>query len=212
VTKNKANDRPRQFYEYGAYQSQSATLDIWGVNARLTPRSAKLELSCIDLISDWTYYETHEVELKENQATELLSLPCPAPPNLPATGFPEWTTTNTVVVNTRLVDTATGEVIARYVDWPQPYRYLDLPDPELKITIDKAEGIVTVQAKNPAKGVILSVDEEGDNPVKWGDNGLDLFPGDTQTFAVSGLNGRKVKVAWLGNEKATAIQTNLPFS
>ncbi|EGO23456.1 glycoside hydrolase family 2 protein, partial [Serpula lacrymans var. lacrymans S7.9] len=54
VIKNKANDRPRQFYEFGAFQSIDARIDVWATNSTLAPRKAQLDLFCIDLYSSWT--------------------------------------------------------------------------------------------------------------------------------------------------------------
>ncbi|KAE9410164.1 glycoside hydrolase [Gymnopus androsaceus JB14] len=128
VIKNKPNDRPRQFYEFGSFQSREATLDIWAVNGSLSARSATLELHFVDLCSTWSHKETRVVQLPPNQATELLSTPCLGPPktgNGSPTGYTEWTTTCSVVAGARLLDIETGDVLARFADWPQPYRFLD---------------------------------------------------------------------------------------
>lgn len=166
-----------------------------------------LELNCVDLQSSWTHTETHDVVLLPNQATELLSVRCPSPPKeglVSPTGYPEWTTSYSVVVGARLLDAHTGEVLGRYADWPQPYRYLDLPNPGLKATVDRDSGKVIVSVERPAKCVVFGVKGEGED-VKWSDNALDLMPGDEQVLTATGLNGRELEVAYLGSEKAVSL-------
>ncbi|KAJ6603048.1 glycoside hydrolase superfamily [Mycena sp. CBHHK59/15] len=207
VTKNRANDRPPQYYEFGNFQSRGATLEIWGANAGLTSRTAQLEIHCVDLKSSWTHTEAHTVTLLPNQATELLALPCPAPPPdaspLP-TGDAQFTRTYSVVVGARLLDPASGAVLARFADWPQPLRFLEpalLRDPGLAVAVDAPTGGVTVRTERPVKGLVLSALGDGED-VRWSDNALDVMPGDPQVVVATGLAGRGVAVAFLGNEKA----------
>ncbi|KAJ7740535.1 glycoside hydrolase superfamily [Mycena metata] len=218
VIKNRANDRPPQYYEYGNFQSYGATLEIWGTNSSLTPRAATLELHCIDLKSRWTHTETHAVTLLPNQATELLALPCPGPPQdvaaAPPTGDAQFTSTHSVVVGARLLDGhgETGKVLARYADWPQPYRFIEpalLSQPGLDVQVDRATGEVRASVERPVKGLWLSATsddgKEGKEEAKWSDNALDVMPGDPQVVFVKGLGGRKVEVSWLGREKVQTL-------
>ncbi|KAJ7775670.1 glycoside hydrolase [Mycena maculata] len=211
VIKNRANDRPPQYYEFGNFQSYGATLEIWGMNASLAPRAAQLELHCIDLKSRWTHTETHAVTLLPNQTTELLRLPCPGPPAdaaAPPTGDAQFTTTHAVVVGARLLDAASGAVLARCADWPQPFRFLEralLCAPGLALSFDAATGAVTVRAERPVKGLVLSAAGGGED-VRWSDNALDVMPGDPQVVVAKGLGARGVVVAFLGNEKAHAFE------
>jgi beta-mannosidase len=80
-----------------------------------------------------------------------------------------------------------GEVIARYTDWPQPYKLLDLPDPKLKVEV--TDGKVMLNVEKPAKGVRVSVqgDDEG---IELSDNSLDLFPEDEVVVKAKGLDWR----------------------
>lgn len=177
------------------------------MNGSLSARPVKLELSCVDLQSTWTHKETHDVVLLPNQSTELLSIQCPSPSKdglVPPTGYAEWTTSASVVVGTRLLDAQTGEVLARFADWPQPYRYLDLPNPGLKVSVDQAAGTVSVEVQKPAKCVVLAAKGDGQE-VKWSDNALDLMPGDKRELIVTGLDGRDLQVSYLGKEKASPL-------
>lgn len=56
-----------------------------------------------------------------------------------------------------------------------------------------------LSAKKPMKGIVLDV--EG-HDVKWSDQAIDLVPGDPQVIRAAGLNGRDVKVRFLGDGTA----------
>ncbi|KAF9554321.1 glycoside hydrolase [Agrocybe pediades] len=216
VLKNRENDRPRQFYEFGAIQTIGTTLEVWGTNSTLRTRNAKLELHFFDLnTSDWTHTTTQSVLLLPNQSTELIKCACPvpAPPHehdagvdLPGDG---WRSA-TVVAHARLVDEETGEVLARYSDWPEPYRYLTPPDPKLEITVVGTPPALKVE--RPAKCVFLSADSSVDGKeVWWSDNALDLVPGDRRMVVARGIKrgeGGKVKVvvAHFGREKGYEVE------
>jgi beta-mannosidase len=38
--------------------------------------------------------------------------------------------------------------------------------------------------------------------VKWSDQAIDMFPGDTQVITAKGLNGRKIKARYIGDGSA----------
>jgi len=203
VIKNRDNDRPQQFYEFGAFLAVNATIDIWATNALLSLRPVKLALTCFDLLSEWTHSETSDVVLQPNQSTELLSMPCPCPPAKDSTG-PLVTPSYSVIVGVQLLDPASGVVIARYADWPQPYRHTDYPDPGLNVEVRGEE--VEVSVKRPVKGLVLSVEDDGaGEEVKWSDNALDVLPGWSQTVRAIGLRDRGVRVAYMGRERATRV-------
>ncbi|KAJ7069084.1 glycoside hydrolase [Mycena belliarum] len=200
VLKNRANDRPPQYYEYGNFQSYGATLEIWGTNAGLTPRAAQLELHFVDL---------NHTAPKPGDGAARDSLPGPPARGgaaAPPTGDAHFTTTHSVVVGARLLDVESGAVLARFADWPQPFRALEpalLHDPGLALAVDADTGAVSVSATRPVKGLVLSAVGDGAD-VRWSDNALDVMPGDPQTVVAGGLAGREIAVAFLGNEKAHA--------
>ena len=144
-----------------------------------------------------------EVELLPNQTTELLSIPCPSPAPQ-ASDDPTFPTSYSVVVSARLVDVASGAVIARYADWPQPYRLTEYPDPGLHVSVEGET--ISIEAQKPMKGLVLSVDDSRvDETVKWSDNALDIVPGDKQMVLAEGLAGRPLKVAYMGHERAKRV-------
>ncbi|EAU80945.1 beta-mannosidase [Coprinopsis cinerea okayama7 len=214
VVQNRANDRPKQFYEYGATRSLGANLHIWAVNTTRKAVKVKLDIQYFDLESDWTSRNgvTSEFTLPPNQSTDLLALVCPSPPTsrLRDTVGPGIDGSGTVVVLARLLDPSTNLVLARFVDWPQPFRYLHIPDPQVDLNVldvDLTTGDATIQLSvaKPAKCLWLEAEDEQaldgrtdqEREVKWNDNALDIVPGDSQVVVARGLGKRKVKVTWL---------------
>ncbi|CAE6497994.1 unnamed protein product [Rhizoctonia solani] len=199
VKQNRETDRPRQFYEFGAFQSIGASIEVWGTNSTLVEMRGLVKLSCVDLVSDWNHVEEHLVTLLPNQTTEILALPCPCPPHTQPIPGPDDdddslpTTSHSVIVSAVLLNEA-GRVLSRYADWPQPFRSYDTPNPELQLYVEGET--VRVSVHKPAKAVVLSVEDE-DDQVQWSDNALDVMPEDPQTVVVRGLNGRKVTARWL---------------
>ncbi|KAI0717520.1 glycoside hydrolase [Cerioporus squamosus] len=208
VTQNRDNDRPKQFYEFGAFRSVSATIDVWGQNSTLEPRKVRLELSFVDLYSDWTGSKMLDATLLPNQSTELVSMRVPGPPPQKPNAVDA---SHSVVVGARLVAAESGEVLARYADWPQPFRLVDFPDPKLDVKVEGEK--VTVAVERPVKGLFLTVDEEGEGvlgkpeEVRWSDNAVDVFPGDPQVLQVHGLAGKraKLRVAYMGGEHGRVV-------
>ena len=206
VTKNRTNDRPRQFYEFREFESISATIDVWATNSTLKSRNVQVVLRAFDLQSTWIYTNKSDtVVLASNSSTEIhQNLHCPHPGDEETVPTPS----HSVVVAASIVDVSTGEVLAKTVDWPQPYKRLDPPKPNFKIELDEvgADGtqVIKLSADRPVKGVLLSVEGDEDD-LRWGDNGFDVIPEHTEHTVVKGLRGRPLRVAYLGAEKAQAV-------
>lgn len=113
-----------------------------------------------------------------------------------------------MVVAASIIDVSTGEVLAKTVDWPQPYKLLDPPSPgfttELDAITKDGTQVIKLSADRPVKGVLLSV-EGGEDDVRWSDNGFDVIPGHTERIVVKGLRGRPLRVAYLGAENAQVL-------
>ncbi|KAF5314882.1 hypothetical protein D9619_007494 [Psilocybe cf. subviscida] len=213
VAKNRENDRPRQFYEFGSTQVTGTTLDIWATNSALKPRTADLELVFFDLLdATWSHKEIHSVLLGPNQTTEIFSdMVCRAkpPPENAEPGDPSFITSSTVVVSARLLDPKSGTVAARFCSWPEPYRYLQPPEAGLRVKVlpdrdNKGHTVIEASVERPTKCVFFSV-ENADSKVKWSDNALDLVPGDSQTLVATGIEGKELRAAYFGCEKAFVV-------
>jgi beta-mannosidase len=118
------------------------------------------------------------VSLAPNQATELGTLALPE-------GQP-------LVLAARL--RVQGQIAARAALWPEPFKYLDLPEPGIELSHSGDQ--LVLRAARPAKGVWL---EAGDG-VAWSDNFIDLLPADEVSVTAAGLNGATPTMRWLGNK------------
>src|SRR5690606_11960525 len=79
-----------------------------------------------------------------------------------------------------------GKQIARYVNWPEPLKYLHLQKPkELRAQLNADFSAVEISAEVPVKGVALECEDDG---VRFDDNLVDIVPGEVVTIGVSGAN------------------------
>ncbi|KAJ5290803.1 Beta-mannosidase B [Penicillium angulare] len=97
-----------------------------------------------------------------------------------------------------------NQIVARDIDWPQPFKYIDLPDPEIQIkTVKSASDVdanlwtVAISVRKPVKCFAF---EEQDG-TRLSDNALDLVPGDVQHVTISGSTSQ-LKYKFLGNEES----------
>lgn len=132
---------------------------------------------------------------------------CPGPIRSElSVGDPRRVASATVVATARLRDAISGRVLARFSNWPEPYRFLSPPNPSLQVRIadDPTRGTttLTLSVARPAKFVVLSMEGV---PVRWSDNALDLVPGDEQEVVVTGLERRSIRVAHFGCERAVDV-------
>ena len=85
---------------------------------------------------------------------------------------------------------------------PEPFKFIHFPDAQavgLAVAVGADGESVRLSARRPVKGVVLDV--EGD-AVQWGDQAVDLVPGDAQVISAVGLHGRPVKARYLGDGTA----------
>lgn len=85
---------------------------------------------------------------------------------------------------------------------PEPFKFIKFPpikDLGLVVQIGEDGESVHLSAKKPIKGIVLDV---GGEDVKWSDQAIDLVPGDPQVIRAVGLNGRGIKIRFLGDGTA----------
>jgi beta-mannosidase len=151
-------------------------VDVWAMSSLVAPLEGTLELSAWTLDGQQAQTERQQVTLSPNQTTELGNFAFDAKRQL--------------VVSARLLQNDT--IVARAALWPEPFKYLKLPDPMIELTrLD--EDTLRLRAARPAKGVWL----QSNQPVQWSDNMLDLIPGDEQIITARGLGDAEVQIRWL---------------
>jgi len=82
---------------------------------------------------------------------------------------------------------------------PEPFKFIKFPpvaDLGLKVDVGPDGETITLSTRKPIKGIVLDVDGEY---LKFGDQAIDLVPGDAQIVKAVGLGGRSVKIRFLGD-------------
>ncbi|KAL8382510.1 hypothetical protein RB595_006338 [Gaeumannomyces hyphopodioides] len=164
--------------------------------------SLKLEEVTVDvLLRAWnveTGEQTHEEKVAEglvlqgNRSTELLSreVPFKSKDGSNTDNSNDLEEAGRTVVAVYLVDAATGGQLARYVNWPEPLKYLHLQKPtELAARLVSGGTVVEISAEVPVKGVALESEDDG---VKFEDNLIDIVPGEVVKVGVKGADERTV--------------------
>jgi len=154
-------------------------VDLWAVNGTASAVAVEIELRTWTLGGDMVALEKLSASLPPVGTTELGQF-----------GFDPGAS---LIFDARLL--LDGQVVARASLWPEPLKYLTLPDPVILLDLVSSEEL-RIRAARPAKGVVLAA---GDG-VAWSDNYLDLMPGDEQVIRASGLGERPVSLRWLGME------------
>lgn len=178
-----------------SYPVLKRKLAIWAVNGHLSSLHAILKLQAFDIltgkkVSLGKEVEERKVVLEGNRTTELVVVEL----GDEAEGM---------VVVAFLDEVERGERLARWVDWPEPLKFVHFSkSPNVVANIvegkDEEGDVVVLSADTPVKGVVLSVPiSEGGRDAEWGDNFVDLVPGAEVRVKVKGLGGRKVEKRWL---------------
>ncbi|KAK2027593.1 family 2 glycosyl hydrolase [Colletotrichum zoysiae] len=164
-------------------------VEIWGSNLQLEDLTVDLVVKAWDVeTGEETYNETLDrgFVLPENRSTEMAAFEVPVRRS--------GDEGRTVVAAYLVRD---GEQIARYVNWPEPLKYLHLQKPKsLKAELAEGGGVVEVSAEVPVKGVALEVDSDD---VAFSDNLVDIVPGEVVRIGVKGASKEtKIETRYLG--------------
>ncbi|CZT46722.1 related to beta-mannosidase [Rhynchosporium secalis] len=172
-----------------AFIERKIEIEIWGSNLTLEDVTADVVVKAFDVeTGKETYSKTIEqnFSLPENRSTEIAVLPVPVS---------EKGDEGKIVVAIYLyVD---GEQKARYINWPEPLKYVHLQKPEnLKATLSANGKFVELSAEVPVKGVAVECEDE---EVSFEDNLVDLVPGEIVRIAVKGTKKEtKIETRYLG--------------
>ena len=94
-----------------------------------------------------------------------------------------------------------GRLVARDVDWPQPFKYLDFRDRGIEVREinqnlstenGKGQRKVALSTRKPVKCLVF---EERDG-VTVSDSAIDVVPGDDQIVEIDGLKARDSPLGW----------------
>lgn len=159
--------------------------DMWAVNTTLQEIVANVELRLFD---------TETGNLLDKTVLDRQALPSNRSVGLMADHKVDDRTAIQAIA--RDID---GRVIARASDWPQPLKHVHLP-PSYDINLRILDGEVEVTSSAPLKSLELYITDENRH-LTWGDNGIDVFPGDVYAIGVKGLlEGDDIGMRYYGME------------
>ncbi|CCC08012.1 hypothetical protein SMACR_01576 [Sordaria macrospora] len=174
----------------------STKVEVWGSNLTLED----LEVDC--LVKAWdvetgeqTFNEivASKITLPENRSTEIDAREVPV-----IAGVPKEDQQKRTVVAAYLIRSDNGKQIARYVNWPEPLKYLHLHKPkELKVVLSEDGNAVEISAEVPIKGLVVETPE--DDEVVFEDNLVDIVPNEVVRIGVKGATKEtKLEARYLG--------------
>ncbi|EHL01058.1 (Trans)glycosidase [Glarea lozoyensis ATCC 20868] len=174
-----------------AFVEKTTKIEIWGSNLTLDDLTVDLVVKAFDAISGKeTYSKTIESSflLPENRSTEMADFLVPVNK---ANSDEEM---RTVVAAYLFQD---GRQIARYVNWPEPLKYVHLQKPkQLRVSLSEDAKVVEVSAEVPIKGLAVECEDDG---VVFDDNLVDVVPGEVVYIGVRGANkASKITGRYLG--------------
>ena len=166
-------------------------IEIWGSNLMLEDLTVDCVVKAWDVETGReTYSETvaSGIVLPQNRSTEIIAL------DVPVKEKDAGLEARTVVASYLIQD---GKQIARYVNWPEPLKYVHLQKPKfLEAEVAKDGKSVSLSAEVPVKGVALECE---DDDVKFDDNLIDIVPGEVVTVGVKGATkASEVTTRYLG--------------
>lgn len=157
--------------------SKPPGVKIWGSN--LSRKDTKVD--CV--VKSWNVRTGEELAshsvaraqlLEANQTTEIESV------DLSQAGVKAYSPEVVIAVYLQ----QEGKQIARYIDWPQPLKYIHLPKPKSLNVVLSADGkSLEVSAEVPVKGAAVECE---DDSVVFEDNLVDLVPGEKVVIGVKG--------------------------
>jgi beta-mannosidase len=157
--------------------------DIWATNREENPREGVLELRAYNFEGKEIKNEKRQVMINPNSTTELGS----------------WNVKEAMVVSARLLGKTS--VTARAALWSEPFKYYELPNPELRVeAVNKTQ--LKLSVHKPAKGVWLNAVS---SQAVCDDNFLDIMPGDDIIVALQEIPD-ELKVQWLGGNTLVRLE------
>lgn len=169
-----------------------SVIEVWGSNLTLEDITVDCVLKAFDVeTGKETYSETVKKNflLPENRSTEILAMDVPVAHHNAGTGVRGADEAGRIVVATYLLSSKTGEQLARYVNWPEPLKYLHLQQPQSLRTELVDDAVVQISAEVPIKGLALECE---DDAVKFDDNLVDIVPGEVVSIGVKGATKETV--------------------
>ncbi|KAL8779434.1 MAG: hypothetical protein Q9194_001442 [Teloschistes cf. exilis] len=155
-------------------------VQVFGTNLSLQSRECILQVSNWNILAGDTGFDIgfdERMVLPSNQSTEIREFEIGAEERAARLVTVAW-----------LIDSKDVGVVARSVNWPEPLKHVQFPQPrdlQVKIVGDGKDGnAIEIRSDCLVKGFALDADDDG---VVFEDNCIDLVPGETTRIGVKGL-------------------------
>lgn len=174
-----------------AHVTKIHQIEIWGSNLTLRDMTVDVVVKAFDVVTGKeTYSKTVAANLllPQNQSTEVVAM------DVPVQKRDAGEEGRTVVAAYILEN---GNHVARYVNWPEPLKYVHLQKPKsLKAELAEGGKVVEISAQLPVKGVAVECEDDG---VVFEDNLVDIVPGEVVRIGVRGADkATKLETRYLG--------------
>ncbi|PLB51373.1 glycoside hydrolase [Aspergillus steynii IBT 23096] len=172
--------RHKEWTSGHARSPSSVEFDVWTASSKAERVHAVVTVRYISVETghDFKPASVHTVEVVPNGTTEILGDRV----DLNRNSTEKEEVQPFVIFATLSVD---GAIVSRDFDWPQPLKYLKFRERDVKVEFLKEESSVRVAVSKPTKGLVFE-----ERPGIWfGDNGIDLVPGDERIIPVKGIAG-----------------------
>ncbi|CAG8978933.1 hypothetical protein HYALB_00011195 [Hymenoscyphus albidus] len=174
-----------------AFVKKITKIEIWGSNLTLQDLVADVVVKAFDVVTgEETYSKTLKTAflLPENQSTEIIDF------LVPVREKDVDEEKRTIVAAFLFQD---GQQIARYINWPEPLKYLHLQKPKrLQAELSSDGKSIEISADVVIKGVALECEDDG---VVFDDNLVDVVPGEVVYIGVKGAKkSSKIETRYLG--------------
>ncbi|KAI5862460.1 glycoside hydrolase family 2 protein [Durotheca rogersii] len=186
--------------------ARDTKFDLWVASSRLQPVQVEIAVRFISIRTGQDVNPPVRLEAltaHPNSTTEVLrdhTIPVADPTLQDATLPFDFSRYDPYVIHAAV--TEGDRVVATDTSWPQPLKYLDLTNRDVKIRALSATQVV-ISAARPVKGFVF----EETRAAKLSDNGFDLVPGEDKVVDVSGVSLGSLRYTYVG-----APEGSLPVS
>ncbi|EFX05384.1 beta-mannosidase precursor [Grosmannia clavigera kw1407] len=160
-------------------------IEIWGSNLALEDLTVDCIMRAWDVETGEQTYEhvvAHGITLLKNRSIEIAELDVPV-----RKAGDETRTVVAAYLVTAGMEGADGRQLARYVNWPEPLKYLHLARPQqLVVKLAECGTSVALSAEVPVKGLVVEGPDKEADDVVFDDNLVDVVPGETVHIGVHG--------------------------
>jgi len=126
MTRKDVKTTPKDKPDSAAFFEIDTRVEIWGTNSTLTDERVTLVIEAFDLHDKtFSWKEEHKVTLGANRSTELWQGRVPGQEiRTKLSQAPR-----TIIISARILSQY-GKVLARYANWPEPFKYIHFPSVE----------------------------------------------------------------------------------